>query len=113
MTKRSFSAPDDVVNTPKAKTEVIKLGDRTVSKITFAPGWQWSKDVKPIVGTKSCLKHHFGYTISGRMRTRMDDGTELDWGAGDMVNLPPGHDGWVLGNEPVVLLDFGDPCSCG
>ncbi len=113
MSKRSFSAPDDVMRTTNSRTDIIRLGGRAVAMVTFEPGWRWSKDVKPMVGTDSCMRHHYGYAISGRLRTRMDDGTEMEWGPGDMVDTPPGHDGWVVGDEPVVFLDFGDPCNCG
>jgi hypothetical protein len=113
MSKRSFAAPDDVMKAERSVTNIIKLGGRTVAMITFKPGWQWSKDVKPTVGTSLCMKHHFGYAMSGKMRIRMDNGTEAEYNAGDLVDIPPGHDGWVVGNQPAVLLDFGDPCSCG
>jgi hypothetical protein len=112
LEKRSFSNPDETRKTDRSKMETIKLGGRTVTKLTFEPGWKWSVDARPAAGTKSCMRHHYGYVLSGRMRARMDDGTELDHVAGDMLDLPPGHDGWVLGNEQAVFLDFGDPCNC-
>jgi len=72
---------------------------------TFEPGWRFSVDVGPIVGTTSCQTHHLGYALSGRMRVQMEDGTEVDIGPGDLFDLPAGHDAWVLGDEPCVMVD--------
>ena len=73
---------------------------------TFEPGWRWSESVGPIAGTKSCEVHHNGYCVQGRMRVRMDDGAEQEVGPGDVFVLPPGHDAWVVGEEPCVVYDF-------
>src|SRR3954463_4228969 len=72
---------------------------------TFEPGWRFSADIGPIVGTDTCLTRHLGYVLSGRMRVRMDDGTEFEVGPGDMFALPAGHDAWVVGDEPAVMVD--------
>ena len=88
--------------------QTAKAGSVTVSRATMQPGWRWSSDVKPIVGTDSCMIHHKGYTVSGRMSIVMDDGTQVDIGPGDAHDIPPGHDGWVVGDEPYVALDFSD-----
>jgi hypothetical protein len=72
----------------------------------FQPGWRWSHDVKPIAGTASCEAPHFQYHVSGRLAIRMDDGTELVAGPGDVTSLPSGHDAWVVGDEPVVVVDW-------
>jgi len=85
--------------------DVVTLGDFTVGRGTFEPGWRWSDDVKPIAGTETCLAHHTGVCLSGRMVIRMDDGTESTMGPGDVVRIEPGHDAWVVGDEPCVLLD--------
>ena len=74
--------------------------------MTYEPGWRWSVDVKPMAGTDSCQFHHFGVTLSGRLRVQMRDGTELEIGAGDVFEIPPGHDAWVVGDEPWVSVDF-------
>ena len=87
--------------------EVHKLTDGTVMRGVFEPGWKWSKDVAPIAGTKSCQAPHVGYVISGRMRVRMDDGQEEELRPGDFVHIDPGHDAWVVGDEPCVMVDFG------
>jgi quercetin dioxygenase-like cupin family protein len=87
--------------------DVITLADFTMGKGTFEPGWRWSDDVKPIAGTESCQVLHTGFCLSGRMTVRMDDGTEATVGPGDVVRIEPGHDAWVVGDEPCILLDTG------
>ena len=87
--------------------EVVTLGDFTLGRGTFEPGWQWSKDVQPIAGTESCMTHHKGICISGRMTVRADDGTESSIGPGDVVVIAPGHDAWTVGDEPCVMYDVG------
>jgi quercetin dioxygenase-like cupin family protein len=106
QTKR-FDTPDETRTPPKTKVEVITFDDRSVMRFTFEPGWKWSEHVKPTAGTASCQVAHFVYLLSGREKTVMDDGTEVELGPGDVALIPPGHDGWVLGDEPCVLLDFG------
>ena len=80
-------------------------GGATFGKGTFEPGWRWSKDVAPIAGTTSCQVRHLGYMISGQMKVILDDGTEIDVGPGDVFDLPAGHDAFVVGDEPCVLVD--------
>jgi hypothetical protein len=89
------------------KMEVITLGDFTLGKGTFEPGWRWSEDVKPIAKTDSCQSHHLGYCLSGRMRIFMGDGSEAEIGPGDAFEIPPGHDAEVVGDEACVNIDFG------
>ncbi len=84
---------------------VVTLGDFTLLKETFEPGWRWSDDVKPIARTDSCMARHTGICQSGQMTVRSDDGTELTIRAGDVFVLEPGHDAWTVGNEPCILLD--------
>jgi quercetin dioxygenase-like cupin family protein len=90
----------------KGRVDVLKLATGTVGRGTFEPGWRWSEHVKPIAGTDSCQSAHLAYCVSGRMGVRMDDGTEKEIGPGDVVVIPPGHDAWVVGNEPCVQVDF-------
>src|SRR3972149_6481000 len=87
--------------------DVVKIGSGTVAKGTFEVGWRWSKDVKPIAGTELCQAPHFMYQMSGRMRVVLADGSEMESGPGDVTVIPPGHDAWVVGNEPVVVIDWG------
>jgi len=104
--KKSMNSPDETRSFPKGKVELVTLGSVTFGRATFQPGWKWSESVKPIVKTKSCEAPHTQYVISGRLRVRMDDGTEEEFGPGDVSVIPPGHDGWVVGNEPVVAIDI-------
>lgn len=107
LEKKSFSRPDEVRTPPNQKIEIVSIGGRQVSKMTFEPRWKWSKDTKPIAKTQSCQLHHFGYIETGKLHAVLDDGTEIDLEPGDVVDVPPGHDGWVVGNKPVVFYDFG------
>jgi hypothetical protein len=106
MQKRSFEAPDEQRPAGNARAAIVNLGNVTMMRITAQPGWRWSTDVKPIVKTDSCQAPHLGYSLSGRMHVRMDDGTEEEFGPGDVVVVPPGHDAWVVGDEPYVALDI-------
>jgi mannose-6-phosphate isomerase-like protein (cupin superfamily) len=104
--KRSFVKPDEVREFPYGKLELVNFPSATVGRVYFQPGWKWSTSVKPIAKTDSCKVAHFQYHISGVMRVRMDDGTEFEVKPGDVSIIPPGHDAWVVGNEPVVAVDF-------
>lgn len=106
VTKKSFSAPDETRPIAKGKVEVLNFGDLQPMRTVLEPGWRWSESVKPIVKTDSCQVNHLTYMISGRMRVRMDDGSEAEFGPGDVGAIPPGHDAWVVGNEPAVAIDF-------
>jgi quercetin dioxygenase-like cupin family protein len=107
LAKKSFDAPDETrPMSGMGQVELVKIGDGMVGKATFQPGWRWSEHVKPVAGTDSCQAPHVGYVVSGRQRVRMDDGTELEFAAGDVIAIPPGHDGWVVGDEPCVMIDF-------
>jgi hypothetical protein len=104
--KKNLDSPDETRNFDKGKLQLVSIGDTTCGRFVFEPGWQWSKSVKPIVKTDSCQQQHTGYIISGRMRVKMDDGTEAEAGPGDFMIIPPGHDAWMVGNEPCVGIDF-------
>jgi hypothetical protein len=106
MVKKSFNAPDETRPIPKGKLEVVNLSDVQPMRTTFEPGWRWSESVKPIAKTDSCQVLHLTYFVSGRMGVRMDDGSEAEFGPGDVGVIPPGHDAWVVGNEPLVSIDF-------
>ncbi len=103
---RDFAEPDEVREFAKGQVELVKIGGATIGKATLTPGWRWSTCVKPLAKTESCQAAHLQYHVSGVLRVRMDDGTELDCKAGDVSCLPPGHDAWVVGDEPVVVIDF-------
>ena len=106
MNKKNFDAPDESRPIAKGRVEVVKFGDLQPMRTTFEPGWRWSESVKPVVKTDSCQVQHLTYFISGRMGVKMDDGAEAEFGPGDIGEIPPGHDAWVVGNEPVVAIDF-------
>ncbi|MBI5603947.1 MAG: cupin domain-containing protein [Deltaproteobacteria bacterium] len=106
MEVKSLNVPDEVRTFDKGKLELINIGGATVGRATFQPGWKWSESVKPLVNTKSCEAPHFQYHLSGTLRVLMDDGTQADLKAGEVSLLPPGHDAWVVGDEPVVVVDF-------
>ena len=106
MEGKSLNRPDEVRTFDKGKVEIINVGGRTVGRAILQPGWIWSKSVKPLVNTKSCEAPHFQYHISGTLRVKMDDGAERDFKAGDVSLLESGHDAWVIGDEPVVIVDF-------
>ena len=107
LERKRFDSPDDSRSFQgNGGVEIVNIGDGVVGRATFEPGWKWSDHVKPIAGTDSCQAAHFGYVISGRQVIKMDDGTELEIGAGDIVNIPAGHDGWTTGDEPCVVIDF-------
>lgn len=106
MEVKSLNSPEEIRTFDKGKLELVKIGDVTVGRAVFQPGWSWSKCVKPLAGTKSCEAPHFQYHVSGTLKVVMDDGTEKEIKAGDVALIPPGHDGWVVGNEPVVVVDF-------
>ncbi len=106
MERKRFVKPDEVRTFPKGKLELLKIGGGTVGKLTLEPGWKWSVHVKPIAGTELCEAPHFQYHIAGRLHIVMADGTEIEAGPGDVTALPEGHDAWVVGDEPVVLVDW-------
>lgn len=103
---KNLGSPDETRSFDKGKMDVVTLDDVTVGKAVFEPGWKWSECVKPLAGTDSCQVPHVGYVISGRMKVVMDDGSEEEFGPDDALVIPPGHDAWILGDEPCVILDF-------
>jgi uncharacterized RmlC-like cupin family protein len=113
MFAKKMNAPDEVRTLPKTKIEVAKVGDSTIMRGTFEPGWKWSECVKPTAGTKSCQASHVGYVLSGRMKIVMDNGESKEIGPGDALMIPPGHDAWVLGNESCVMIDFAAGAAYG
>lgn len=103
---KNLDNPDEVRTLPKTNIEIAKLGDTTLMRATFQPGWKWSECVKPTAGTKTCQVAHINYIISGRIKITMDDGSEKTMGPGDFAEIPPGHDACVIGDEACVVIDF-------
>jgi hypothetical protein len=106
MLKLSFDSPDESRPAGSGKADIINVGDMAVMRISLPPGWKWSKDLKALAGTESCQAPHFQYHVSGRLHVAMDDGSEADFGPGEVSVLPPGHDAWVIGDETVVTVDI-------
>ena len=102
----NFGKAAEVRTFDKGRVEILKIAGGVVGRGIFEPGWKWSTCVKPIAKTKSCEAPHLQYQISGRLAVLMDDGTQKEFGPGDVSYLPSGHDAWVVGNEPVVVVDF-------
>ncbi len=102
----TFDQPDETRTFPRGRVDLVKIGDSEIGRLILAPGWRWSDHVKPIAGTDWCEAPHFQYHVAGTLRIKMTDGTELDAVAGDVTALPQGHDAWVVGDEPVVVVDW-------
>lgn len=113
LQRKSFATPDQVRTFPTGHCNIVNLDDVAVGNFVFQPGWRWSKDVQPVAGTKSCQFRHLGYTISGSLEVRMDDGTTLVMKPGDAYEIPPGHDAWVVGDEPWNSVEFASAHNFG
>lgn len=103
---QNFDRPKELRNFPNGRLELLEVGGRILGRATLEPGWKWSESVKPIAKTKSCEAPHFQYHVSGVLMVKMDNGETYQCRAGDISVLAPGHDAWVVGNEPVVVVDF-------
>lgn len=107
LTVKSFDEPDETWPLPgDARLEILKLGAVAIGRGTAPPGWRWSKDIKPTAGTEWCEIPHVGVILEGREAILMADGTQVELGPGDAFVVGPGHDAWVVGDEPCVSLDF-------
>ncbi|MFH8616115.1 cupin domain-containing protein [Streptomyces sp. NPDC017979] len=105
---RNFAAADETrpFEADKGKLDVLNTAGGPVGRAVFETGWRWSEHVKPLAGTDSCQSAHTGYVVSGRMKVVMDDGESAEAGPGDFVEIPSGHDAWVEGDEPCVVIDW-------
>ena len=108
---KSFGKPDEVREFPKGKLELVRIGDDVIGRLTVMPGWKWSEHVKPLAKTEWCEAPHYQYQVSGRLRIRTSDGQEFESGPGEVTRLGAGHDGWVVGKEPAVLVDWQGAAS--
>ena len=111
VVRKTLRQPDDVRHFQHGEGALVRVGAFDVGKAVLEPGWRWSVDVKPMVGTASCEAHHLHVVLAGRFAARMDSGELYEFGPDDVVDLPPGHDTWVVGDEPVVLLDISGNVS--
>ena len=103
---KSFDNPDETRTPDKARMEVVNLGSASAARMTLQPGWRWSECIKPIVGTESCQVRHIGVVIAGGIHVQHGDGTEGEASAGDGYVIEPGHDAWIVGDEPFVAYEF-------
>ena len=106
MQKKTVLQPDERRTFDQGQVDLVSLGGVTFGRATLQPGWKWSTCVKPLVNTKSCQAPHLQYHVSGRFHVVMDDGSKQEFGPGDVALIPPGHDAWVVGNVPVVVIDI-------
>lgn len=104
--QKRFGTPDEVRTFEKGRLELVNVGGGAIGRLVLEPGWRWSAHVKPLVGTQWCEAPHFQYHVAGTLHVQMSDGTEFDAVPGDVTLLPAGHDAWVVGSEPVVVVDW-------
>ena len=109
---KAFDEPDETRTPDKTKVDVVDLGRTKAARLTLQPGWRWSECIKPVVGTESCQALHIGTVTAGRMHVVHDDGTETDIAPGAAYVIEPGHDAWVIGDEPFVSYEF-EPTTAG
>ena len=103
---KRFETPDEIRNFERGKFELVHIGGMTIGRASYQPGWKWSEHVGKASGARSCLVEHVGLVVSGRATAAMDDGRVIEMNAGDLFYIEPGHDSWVVGNEPYVSLHF-------
>ena len=103
---RDFNSPDESRTPEKTRVDVVRMGGATAGRLTFEPGWRWSECVKPVAGTDSCQARHVGVVQEGRLHVVHEDGSEGEMGPGDAYVIEPGHDAWVVGDEPFVAYEF-------
>jgi quercetin dioxygenase-like cupin family protein len=103
---KRFESPDETREFEKGRFAIVAVGDLTVGRAEYAPGWRWSTHVGPIAKTRSCEIEHVGLVISGRCKVAMDNGEETEIGPGDLFHIQAGHDSWVVGDQPYVSLHF-------
>jgi hypothetical protein len=104
--QKQFDQADETRTFERGRVDLVRIGASEIGRLTLEPGWRWSVHVKPLAGTDWCEAPHFQYHVAGTLRIRMTDGTEFDAGPGDVTALPQGHDAWVVGDEPVVVVDW-------
>ncbi len=104
--RKTFATPDEARSFDNGRLDLVTFGGAAVGRFTLQPGWRWSEDVRQLAGTEWCEQAHFAYQLSGRLRIRMKDDTEFETGPGDVSTVSAGHDAWVVGDEPVVLVDW-------
>jgi hypothetical protein len=104
--QKNFGQADETRAFPNGALDLLQIGGAQIGRLTLQPGWRWSNDVKPVAGTDLCEAPHFQYHVQGTLHIMMGDGDEFDARPGDVTALPQGHDAWVVGDEPVVMVDW-------
>jgi len=104
---RSFNQPEDTTQFPNGEEHIVQVAGTPIGLATFRPGWRWSNDVRPMMGTDRCPIHHVGYALTGHLHVEFADGSTLDAGPGDVFDIPSEHDAWVVGEEPFTMIDWG------
>ena len=104
--QKNFTSPDETRTFERGQVDLLQIGGSEIGRLTLQPGWRWSQHVRPLAGTDLCEAPHFQFHVSGSLHVVMADGCEFDAVAGDVTALPQGHDAWVVGDEPVVLVDW-------
>lgn len=106
LQRRNFTDSEEIRKFPNGELRLVTLDDTVFGKFLLQPGWKWSRDVKPIAGTKDCQHRHVGFVVSGQLHVVMNDGATMDFVAGDTYEIPPGHDAWVVGDTPYHGVEF-------
>jgi class 3 adenylate cyclase len=106
LSAKNLDEPDEVVELPSLREEIVEVGGFVVGRETVGPGWRWSVDTRPTVGGEWCEANHVGLTMSGRWAVLMKDGRTLEFRPGDVFDVPGGHDSWTVGDEPCVTLNW-------
>ncbi|GAB3030902.1 cupin domain-containing protein [Parafrigoribacterium mesophilum] len=106
ITQKNFDETQDVRRFDHGHADVVEMSGATVGRVTFEPGWRWTTHLAAVAGTDSCHALHTGVVLSGRLHIRMDDGRETEAGPGDALVISRGHDAWVVGSEPAVMIDW-------
>jgi class 3 adenylate cyclase len=116
---KNLGSPDDIFRADGIEERSVQVGEQTIGRASVRPGWRWSVDVQPLVGTQNCMVRHLGLALRGRFHVLMEDGTEIEIGPDDVFDIPPGHDAWVVGDEPFETVEiagiygFGRPAPGG
>src|SRR5260370_26818742 len=108
---KRFEDPDEIRKFDKGRFELVRVGNMTIGRATYEPGWRWSEHVGKALGQKECMVEHVGMVVSGCATAAMSDSSVIEIRAGDMFYIPPGHDSWVVGDEPYVSLHFMLPAD--
>lgn len=106
VTHRDLDRPTETMTFEHGQVQIVRIGGSVIRRNLFEPGWRWSEHMKPMVKTDSCQVHHVGYILSGRLHVEAEDGAEEEIGPGEVYEIQPGHDGWVVGDEAVIAIEF-------